>query len=444
LLVSRALLLAVSGLPASLALLGCGARSQLDVGGVTGSGSSAPAGACPAAVSGPKPMAGNCSTRDGRSRVAGPSAPHVTWTVTLPTDSTGEVGPGTSIATDAAGHAYVVTTGEIGETLAALRRVDAADGTIDWTDPISPDEETDTPIVLASGGVDMFAYSKNTDAVFTFDPSSGASTSTTFGVSLYDAPKDLAVGVDGSLYVTHADGVGGAHQTTFVSRVAPGGEVLWTSVDLGTLGPTPVDDGEVDPSIIALGQDDLVVIVVGVLAAGGQQSTVANAFDPATGATRWSTTLPGGPLGGPMIRPDGTIVAMTNAGNSGDLVILDPGTGAATTAPLPTGVFEAFAVTEGGAVIGALDAALGGGIIAFGVDGTTLWTNPNGDGATIASDGTIITFGLTIAAIDGATGETAWELAPPGPHPCIMDGALTSDGGIVALLCGGTLFGASD
>ncbi len=399
---------------------------------------------CPAAVSGPKPMAGNCSTRDGRSRVAGPSAPHVTWTVTLPTDSSGEVGPGTSIATDAAGHAYVVTTGEADETQAALRRIDAASGTIDWTDPISPDGETGTPIVLASGGVDLFAYQKDTDSVFTFDPSSGASTSTTFGVSLYDAPKDLAVGMDGSLYVTHANGVGTALQTTFVSRVAPGGEVLWTSVDLGTLGPTPENDGEVDPSTIALGQDDLVVILVDVPAAGGQDSTIASAFDPATGATRWSTTLPGGLTGGPMIRPDGTIVATTNAGVSGDLVILDPGTGAATTAPLPTGVFEVFAVTEGGAIIGALDAAKGGGILAMGPDGTTLWTNPNGDAATIASDGTIIVFGITIAGIDGATGETVWEVTPPGAHPCTVDGALTSDGGIVALLCTGTLFGASD
>jgi outer membrane protein assembly factor BamB len=308
-------------LPACLALLGCGGRSQLDVdvGSGTGSGSTASGDVCHAAVSGPKPMAGNCSTRDGRSRVAAPTAPHVTWTAKLPTDSSGELGPG-----------------------------------------------------------------------------------------------------------------------------SPGGEILWTSVDLGTLGPVPADDGEVDPSTIALGTDDLVVIVVGVLAAGGQESAVASAFDPATGATRWTTTLPGGLTGGPMIRSDGTIVALTSAGVAGDLVLLDPGTGAATTAPLPTGVFEVYAVTEGGAVIGGLDAAKGGGIIAIGDDGTTLWTNPNGYGATIASDGTIITFGLEIAAIDPATGETMWTLAPPGPQPCIMDAALTSDRGIVALLCDGTLFGASD
>ena len=99
--------------------------------------------------------------------------------------------------------------------------MNVADGTIDWTDPISPDEETSTPIVLAHGGVDMFAYDAQTmDAVFTFDPATGASTSTTFGFSLYYAPGDLAVGADGSLYVTHEDGVGDGRSRRPTSRAS--------------------------------------------------------------------------------------------------------------------------------------------------------------------------------------------------------------------------------
>src|SRR6185437_10453655 len=160
------------------------------------------------------------------------------------------------------GHAYVVTQGEEDESVSGLRRVNVADGTVDWTDPISPDEETSTPIVLAHGEVDLCAYGAQTmESVFMFNPASGVSTSTTFGFTLYYAPSDLAVGADGSLYVTHEEGVGTVKQTTFVSRVGPTGNVLWTSVDLGTVAPPDqYGDGEIFPSTIALAKGDLVVI----------------------------------------------------------------------------------------------------------------------------------------------------------------------------------------
>ncbi len=455
----------VRGLPAWLAaapLLGCGARSGLDAAGFVGSidggaidgSAAADAGAapdagptgdrCPSAVSGPTPMAGSCSTRDGRSRVPAPTAPHVTWKTRLPTDSTGRVGP-SAIATDASGHAYVVTTGEIDESTAALRRVSAADGTVDWTTAISPDEETSTPIVLSRGGVDLFAYGTSyADAVFTFEPSSGASTSTTFGFSLYYAPRDLAVGADGSLYVTHEDRVGEANPTSFISRVAPDGTVLWTSVDLKTLGPAPMY-GDVSPSTVALGQGDLVVIVVGVLTKA-QEVSVASAFDPATGAVRWSTTLPGPIVGGPVVRSDGTIVALLDmSGGVTALAELDPRSGAPTTHRLSSGAFEIYGVTERGIVIAGGDTGNGvTGIVAVGQDGAMLWTSPGPSHATIAANGMIVAFGPEITAIDERTGATKWRLAPAVAGSCVADAALTSAGGIVALQCDGTLFGASD
>jgi outer membrane protein assembly factor BamB len=392
-------------------------------------------------------MTGNCSTRDGRARVGAPVAPHVTWTTQLPTDTTGLLGP-SALATDAAGHAYVVTTGEIGESTAALRKVRAADGAILWSDPISPDEETTTPIVLGSGGIDLFGYdAQTTDALFTFDPSTGISTSTDFGVSLYYAPPDLAVGADGSLYVTHSDDVGGAHTTTYVSRVAPGGAVLWTTVDLGTLGPPPMVEGEIDPSVLALGEGDLVIVAVDVLAKDGDY-VVVDAFDPATGAVRWSTTLPGGRVGGPVVRPDGSVTVLLYTPGAmtpnADLVILDPASGVAVTHPLGMGVVEIFGVMRDGTVLAGADAGNGiTGILAFGSDGTPLWAAP-GDLATIAADGTVLAVAQGIVALDGATGETKWTLPLPSAEGCIVDFALTSDAGLVGLQCDGTLFGASD
>jgi hypothetical protein len=358
-------------------------------------------------------MWGNCSTRDGRSRVAAPTAPHVTWTTRLPTDSTGQVGL-SAVATDASGHAYVVTTGEIDLSVAALRRVRGTDGAIEWTSPIRPDTETGTPILLSQGGVDLFAYDNSSrDSVFTFDPSSGASTSTTFGVSLYYAPGNLAVGADGSLYVTHKDDVGGANTTTFISRIAPDGRVVWTSVDLKTLGPPA--------------------------------NSVANAFDARTGAVRWSTTLPGQVVGGPVVRSDGTIVALLDRDGTTALVLVDPRTGAPETRHLATGAFEILGVTEGDVVIAGADTGSGvTGLVAIASDGTTLWTSPAGQHATIAADGTILAFGPNITAIDGSNGATKWQQPPPAAGSCIADAALTSEGGIVALQCDGTLFGASD
>ncbi len=451
-------------LPACLAampVLGCGGRSQLDALGFAGTGGLAGTGAgggegngghpvliddpCPAAVSGPKAMAGNCSTRDGRSRVPAPTAPHVTWTQKLPVDSSGQAGP-SAIATDAHRHAYVVTEGELDESVAALRRVRAADGTIEWTEPIRPDEETSTPIVLAQGGVDIFAYDgQTTDSLFTFAPKTGASTSTTFGFSLYDAPGNLAVGTDGSLYVTHADGVGGAQQTTFVSRVGPDGAVLWTSVDLATLvPPDDVVEGEVFPSTIALGTGGLVVIEADVVGNTDDVATVI-AFDATSGATRWSTQIVGQLAGGPVARKDGTIVVLIDQGGASQLVVLDPGSGAPTPTTLATGVFQIAAVTVDGAIIGGADEGNGvTGLVEYGSDGTMLWSGPGSGKATIANDGTVISFGAEITALDGKTGQMKWQLSPPNPGSCILDAALTSEGELVALQCDGTLFGASD
>jgi outer membrane protein assembly factor BamB len=274
----------------------------------------------------------------------------------------------------------------------------------------------------------------------TFDPSTGAPTSTTFGLGLQGAVPDSAVGADGSLYITHEDGSAGAHAPTFVSRVSPSGDVLWTSVDLWTLIPPTTNPAGIEPSLVALAKDDLVVIAIQT----PDDGNVVNAFDPTTGATRWSTTFNGALKGGPAIRPDGTIALLITT----NLVLLDPETGAATaTHPLPGAGAGIWAVTKGGALImGIMPPDLAVLTAAVDGEGTPLWTSQVLGNATLASDGTIVVFGITtITALDGETGATKWELqAPSGPNACFIDGALTSEGGIMALACDGTLLGASD
>lgn len=433
------------GILAPLLLLGCGARSQLYAAGAPHGSDPTNDDPCPSAVSGPKAMAGSCSTRDARARVAAPSAPHVTWTTKLPTDASGMLGQA-AVATDASGHAFVVATADADTSPNVLSRVRTADGVVEWSASITPVSETSTPIVLAGGGVDLMGSDPGfLDAVLTYDAATGAATASTFGLSLYDAPPDLAVGADGSLYVCHLDNVGQAHQETYVSRISPSGEVLWTSPDLATLGPPPMFDGEVFPAVLALGEGDLVVAMDSVIAEAGDFAVVS-AFEPATGAVRWSTALAGSPSGGPVIRADGTIAVLvylpgpaTNAG----LVTLDPATGAATTSPIAIGTSGLGGATLDGAVLTGANAGNGiTSLVALEGDGTIRWTAPGHGGATIAADGTVISFGEPITAIDGATGATKWTLSPPGP--CLSDLALTSDGGLVGLLCDGTLFGASD
>lgn len=392
-------------------------------------------------------MFANCSTRDGRSRVRAPSAPHLTWVAHPVTFSSGVLG-GSAVATDNSGNAYVVIAGANDATVASVERTRVDDGSVAWTSPIAPDMSTTMPVVLPSGRVDLLALTANRqDALFTFDTKSGAATTATFGFDLNGAQAALAVGVDGSLFFAHSDGAGTYSPTHVISRVAVDGSVSWTSVDLSTLGPPPVDRVDVHPSTLALAKDDLVIVVISTVTSSGP-GAVASAFDGATGALRWFTPLQGQPVGGPALRSDGSIVTLLEDGGVSDLVDFDPANGAAAIHPLAIPVINLQAITEDGVVIAGADApGAGFELVALARDGTVLWTYASAAssfGATIAEDGTIVTFGKHLAALDPGTGTPRWELAGPPPDPCIFDMALTSMGGIVALGCYGTLFGASD
>lgn len=203
-------------LPAYLSaplLLGCGARSSLGEGG----GSNGP-DTCRSAVSGPKAMARNCSTRDGRARVNPPAAPHRTWATKLPVAG-GQRPAG--IATDASGRAYVAMIDLSGGLQAAFHRVQTDSGSIDWTAPFTSTPELASPILPTSGGVKFFVYGASASgAVLDFNPPSSAHTSSTFGLDLDAAALDLAVGVDGSLYVAHNDVASGPSEVPRIAHLA--------------------------------------------------------------------------------------------------------------------------------------------------------------------------------------------------------------------------------
>lgn len=397
-------------------------------------------------------MLGNCSTRDGRSRVRAPAAPHVTWTTKLPTDSSGQLG-WSSIATDAAGNAYVAANGQVSGSNGSLLRVSGADGTVAWMVPIQPDGETTTPIVLSSGGIDLCAYTpgdaQNVNALFTFDPATGSATSTNFGFDLDSASPpetaDIAVGSDGSLYVTHQVGV--IDTKTYISRIGPDGSVRWTTPDLSTFGPPLTYLSGVltfFPSTVALAKDDMVVVFWNLTPEGGGQNyqTIALAFDAATGKSKWVTPLQGETEGGPVVRSDGSIVALVQGQGPVNLVVLDAATGSSRESPVYPQPWWIYGVTQSGVVL--TEADQGYGTYAIADDGSFLWTHTGATVRTIASDGTIIASGDTIEGLDETTGTTKWELAPPSPAGCVAFVALTSDGKLVALQCDGTLFGASD
>lgn len=410
---------------------------------------------CPSAVSGPQAIFGNCSTRDGRSRVPAPASPHVTWTTKLPTDSSGQVGFSV-IATDAAGNVYVATEGQNNTSTAALRRVSGADGSIAWTMPIQPDAETTTPIVLSSGGVDLSeslsaSTTQDDAAVFTFNPATGSATSTTFGFDNLDTVSppfgaNIAVGSDGSLYVTHQANPALDDTKTYISRVGPDGTVLWTTPDLSTFGPPLTYQLTVVTfyaSTVALAKDDLVVVLWTVTDPSQDYETIALAFDAATGQLKWKTPIQGETTGGPVVRSDGSIVALVQGQSPTSLVILDADTGSLRESLLSEQVWGLFAVTQGGVVLAGANTGYGTEAIAD--DGSFLWVRTGATARTVASDGTVVAWGSsTIVGLDETSGTTKWELAAPSPSACIQSLALTSNGTLVALQCDGTLFGASD
>jgi hypothetical protein len=385
-----------------------------------------------------------CSTRDGRTRAPAPTAPHLTWTASIPITDGSHALAEAILTTDASGHAYVASAGGFGGN-PQLQRIDTGSGASDWTNTTAG---SPTALLLSAGAIELTVGDPLAEE--SLDPGSGA-TSPLGTLGYWGSTGDPAIGADGSLYYAYMLDQGTATATTRVSGVSRAGAVEWTSVDLATLGPPPVY-GDVDPSELALGLDGAVLVAINVLTSAETFQVVA-ALAPDTGAVRWTRTVPGQMLGGPIVAADGSILIAVDEPRPGAIVVLEATGDVRSTLKIPDApsgsatIFGLPAVGLDGTILASSDVGQGvDGLVAFSQTGAVLWHQPlQLLEATITSDGAVLahdSFDLTL--LDLATGATRWVLSPPHPSVCIAAAELTSTGGIVGLQCDGTLFGAGD
>ncbi len=396
---------------------------------------------CPSAViaGAGRPMPGNCSTRDGRSRVAGPASPHLTWTSHVPLGASGAAAFG-SLAADASGSVYVsISLGS--STLAdtpsdgsMLASFDGATGAMHWSATFATALSA-APLLLAGDVVDYFA--SDTSGATLFDRISvptGAVTSSTFVPGL--ALPNPAVGADGAFYFVTA--------FVAVARLDPDAMTAWQTAMLLPNGGAA--------SAIALATGDLVL--VSIEPSGGASALLA--IDPTTGTTRWAKTWPGLGLSGPVVRPDGSIAIFVgpalDAGSRANqsLVLLEPTGAIRSMVQLPD--INAYAISavaeDGSLLLAGVDPANQGLLVSLTGSGQVRWNSMAPAGfvgqATIDARGTVIVVGQdAIVGLDPATGSPVWTLAAVNATG-IVDATLTRGGTIVVLETDGTLFGAGD
>jgi outer membrane protein assembly factor BamB len=428
---------------------GCGSRTPLGVGDSVRPPPAQTDDPCPFGVleGAPKPMAGNCSTRDGRARVAAPRSPHVTWS--LPALPLAER-IGATLATDASDHAYL-----LGEDHASfqvtLRRIDAFRGAVDWASAFAPGMEAmPTPFLRQAGRPE--AISTQPSQIASFDPDNGApSKVATPGLEFGLLTPDPAIGADGSLYfLDNLNGDGSSGAPFVATRVAPDGTITWSSTELSHVAvpEQPATHVEGFPSGIALGAGGTVLVEFAALATPYAQYTVVVALDPSTGAVVWQRTLQGQALGGLVVAPDGSIAVVAyESQHDTAVVVLEPTGQERHRLTLPM-TNRLCGVARDGTLLAFLE--IGGGtfgLATIDASGRSPWqVTGNFVDAFLTSDGTVVALGDDVRGLDLATGAMRWSVAPPsGAFPAgVCDAALTSTGSIVALQCNGTVFGAAD
>jgi outer membrane protein assembly factor BamB len=247
---------------------------------------------------------------------------------------------------------------------------------------------------------------------------------------------DPAVGTDGSLYLSLSEGPG---ESGRVARVSPDGTPAWRSavyaqVALGvTLGP-----GD-RPYVLTW---PVTVPETGVLLA----------LDPATGATRWSRTLPGQPISGPAVRSDGRVEVITgSADGTGVVWVLSPEDGStvwSASTGVAAGIWLGLAADDSVVFISSsVEGATTTTVSALDAGGAVRWHRTlDGDlydsGALDAS-GLLLLASSDSLALDVETGETRWSLASPSPS-CAWPLTVSTGGVAYGVQCDGTFFAASD
>jgi len=392
---------------------------------------------CPSDVlsGSPLPMLNNCSTRDGRARVAGPTAPHLTWTVPAPAG----LSNGGFVAADGTGGVYIADAPLVGnDMIPTFGRVNGTTGALDWSTALPASTVASlSPFLAPTGSVVDFANDPTGPILESFNPMTGAVVATMLSPSLAGIGIP-AVGSEGSLYVQYVPSTGLESKAGYVSRVLPNSTIAWTSADLSG-GPSSFGGF----LTLALSEHDDVIAVT-----TDTSSVLSGVYElsSTTGATVWTTDIAAQAIGGPAVGPDGSIavIAISAGGSTGALYIFEP-TGA-LRAMTPVDGANIYAIgTDGTIIVG------GATLTAFTSSGTLLWTNAVVPlGATIDSGGTVVTtFSDVIQGLDGATGAVRWSLKAPdlpdGGSPCahIQSVTLTSNATLVGIGCN-ALFGASD
>jgi hypothetical protein len=150
---------------------------------------------CPSAVlpGAPRAMLANCSTRDGRSRVVGPTAPHLTFTTSVIEDTSGE-STFVGIAADASGNVFLVV-GDEDEDFGSFVRLDGS-GKAAWMTSFAPlSTGYGGPLLLTDGTLEFLAADPMTKSVAfdRFEVASGALTPTDLPPALVGGSPDPAV-----------------------------------------------------------------------------------------------------------------------------------------------------------------------------------------------------------------------------------------------------------
>jgi hypothetical protein len=457
----------VSALGASTLALACGARSSLDVllGVATDASAitdaSMPPGTptedrCPFAVQegAPKPMAGSCSTRDGRARAPAPVSPHVTWTSSPISLYEGQ---GTAFSSDAAGYAYLTYWPSGDGVEWSTTKVAGTTGNVAWTTAVAPngDSSPSTPFVTASGVVQTFAGMP--PALLSFGATglaTSATLSATSGGLAFPTP-DPAIGADGSLYLLTTPGAG-VDGPASVVKIDPAGNPVWASPAL-PVSPPPATSVTVFALFdVALAPNGLVLVNLGLLLTPYANDTVIVALDPATGQPEWSNVYPGQQDGSLVVGADGTVItslfAPADDGGTASVVLMLDASGHEKSRTGVPGVQSAWPLavtTDGTVLVGTQFEGGMSGMVAISASGDILWNRSGlpfdgtNDGA-LSSDGVFVSYGTQVFAIGVSTGATKWSVDPPEGAGGVCNATLTTGATIVALGCNGVLFGVGD
>jgi outer membrane protein assembly factor BamB len=419
---------------------------------------------CPSALlaGAPRAMLANCSTRDGRSRVVGPTSPHVTWSTQVIPPPVGE-SSFMELAADASEGVYLVV-GDDDDDFGSFVRLDASSGLVDWTTPFDPlPNAYAAPLLLADGLVEFFAADSKDHGVAldSFAPMTGAATSLGLPALSPVYSGDAAVGMDGSLYVAYPIQSATGMPEPVVSRLTPTGVVTWTSQALASLlPPATVKLAFVTPGTLALGPGDLVLVPLAVQAPSSPPTAYLVALDPASGAVAWTRPVMGPIIGGPAVTPNGSIVVLvgpplfTSAGpEPTSLFFYDPSGAQELEVGLGTWTAAAlFAVAHDGSVVLGVQSGPATGI---GYDQLYVihecanynWTVGTKGlmTATLDAHGTVLAAtSVSLLGLDVASGKLLWSVPAQHAGASILDATFTSSGGIVAVETDGSAFGASD